>query len=95
MNLFSTVTLCIAFKLPNYTFTAQSNEKMSKKEVCANIDKTKHDITSYDTKFLRVHNRLVKLKQDYEASKDYAFTTRYTVLKDLIKTVIKDKKLFS
>ncbi|KAJ8319409.1 hypothetical protein KUTeg_004500 [Tegillarca granosa] len=78
----------------NY-FNSQSEnsndlDDMSKKEVSSDNKEKKQHIVKYDTKFLRLHNRLEKLKRDYQDSKEHSFVQRYNLMKDMIKTVIKD-----
>ena len=66
---------------------------MHKAEIEEDIEQLKHHIHSYDSKFLRAHNRLGKLKQDYELSKSNIFLIRYGLLKDMIKVVTNDNTL--
>ena len=66
---------------------------MHKKEIEDDNHYKEHMISVYENKFLRAHNRLNKLKQEYLASKEDLPPIRYQKLKDMIKIVIKDDKL--
>ena len=66
---------------------------MHKKEIEDDNNYKEHMISVYENKFLRAHNRLNKLKQEYLASKEDLPPIRYQKLKDMIKIVIKDDKL--
>lgn len=66
---------------------------MHKSEIAEENDELKHHIQCYDSKFLRAHNRLNKLQQEYSASKQYLPPKRYRLLKEMIETVVEDSKL--
>ena len=66
---------------------------MHKAEIADENDELKHHIQCYDSKFLRAHNRLSKLQQEYAASKQYLPPKRYRLLKEMIETVVEDSKL--
>lgn len=66
---------------------------MHKSEIAEENDELKHHIQCYDSKFLRAHNRLNKLRQEYSASKQYLPPKRYRLLKEMIETVVEDSKL--
>ncbi|KAK3090312.1 hypothetical protein FSP39_010847 [Pinctada imbricata] len=66
---------------------------MHKAEIEDDIEQLKHHLHMYDSKFLRAHNRLAKLKQDYQISKGSIFITRYGLLKGMIKVVTQDTSL--
>ncbi|XP_060081406.1 uncharacterized protein LOC132560748 [Ylistrum balloti] len=69
--------------------------RMSKKEVATDNDQINKEIVGFESRFLRAHNRLTKLRQDYENSKEMMFPRRYAAMKNMIKVVIQDKKLTS
>ncbi|VDI35328.1 Hypothetical predicted protein [Mytilus galloprovincialis] len=66
---------------------------MHKKEIEDDNKNKEHMISVYENKFLRAHNRLTKLKQEFIASKEDLLPVRYNKLKEMIKTVTKDEKL--
>ncbi|XP_052070856.1 uncharacterized protein LOC127709391 [Mytilus californianus] len=66
---------------------------MHKKEIEEDNRSKEHMISVYENKFLRAHNRLTKLKQEFIASKEDLPPLRYKKLKEMIKTVTKDEKL--
>nr|XP_022313630.1 uncharacterized protein LOC111118439 isoform X3 [Crassostrea virginica] len=66
---------------------------MHKAEIADENEELKHHIQCYDSKFLRAHNRLSKLQQEYAASKQYLPPKRYRLLKEMIETVVEDSKL--
>lgn len=66
---------------------------MHKAEIAIENEELKHHIQCYDSKFLRAHNRLSKLKQEYAESKQYLPPKRYRLLKEMIETVVEDSKL--
>lgn len=68
-------------------------DDMTKREVSSDNKEKKQHIIKYDTKFLRLHNRLEKLKREYQDSKEHSFVQRYNLMKEMIKTVIKDDSL--
>ncbi|XP_069123399.1 uncharacterized protein [Argopecten irradians] len=74
---------------------ASQDMRMSKKEVATDNDQIVKEIVSFESRFLRAHNRLNKLRQDYENSKGLLFPKRYAAMKDMIKVVIQDKRLTS
>lgn len=71
----------------------RSLSEMHKKEIEEDNRYKEHMISVYENKFLRAHNRLNKLKQEYIASKEDLPPMRYQKLKEMIKTVTKDEKL--
>ncbi|KAL5018660.1 hypothetical protein ScPMuIL_004382 [Solemya velum] len=66
---------------------------MRKHEVLEDNEKMKQQIEKMHTKFLRVCNRIDKLRRDYELSKAHSFSTRYALMKEMVKTVTTDKGL--
>ncbi|XP_062589480.1 uncharacterized protein LOC134251137 isoform X1 [Saccostrea cucullata] len=66
---------------------------MHKAEIADENEELKHHIQCYDSKFLRAHNRLTKLRQEYVESKQYLPPKRYRLLKEMIETVVEDSKL--
>ncbi|OWF44626.1 uncharacterized protein LOC110458091 [Mizuhopecten yessoensis] len=74
---------------------ASREMRLSKKEVATDNDQICKEIVGFESRFLRIHNRLTKLRQDYENSKAMVFLNRYAAMKSMIKVVIQDKKLTS
>lgn len=66
---------------------------MHKAEIEDDNRHKEHMISVYENKFLRAHNRLIKLKQEYLACKEDLPPVRYKKLKDMIKVVTKDATL--
>lgn len=67
--------------------------EMHKAEIAAENEELKHYVQCYDHMFERAHRRLSNLRQEYEESKQYLPPKRYPLLKEMVKTVIRDKKL--
>lgn len=67
--------------------------EMHKVEIAAENEELKHYVQCYDHMFERAHRRLSNLRQEYEESKQYLPPKRYPLLKEMVKTVIRDKKL--
>lgn len=67
--------------------------EMHKAEIAAENEELKHYVQCYDHMFERAHRRLSTLRQEYEESKQYLPPKRYPLLKEMVKTVIRDKKL--
>lgn len=67
--------------------------QLHKAEIVKDIEEKKKKKDRFERKFLRLHNRLEKLKRDYEESKRYIPTKRYMLLKDMIKPIIRDDAL--
>lgn len=66
---------------------------MHKAEIADENDELKHYIQCYDHMFERARRRLSNLRKEYEESKQYLLPKRYPLLKEMVKTVITDKKL--
>lgn len=66
---------------------------MHKADIADENDELKQYIQCYDRMFERAHRRLNNLRQEYEKSKQYLPHKRYPLLKEMVKTVIEDKKL--
>lgn len=66
---------------------------LHKAEIVQDIDEKHKRKEKLALKYLRLHNRLVKLKRDYEESKQLIPTKRYMALKEMIKPVIRDDGL--
>lgn len=62
-------------------------------EIAAENEELKHYVQCYDHMFERAHRRLSNLRQEYEESKQYLPPKRYPLVKEMVKTVIRDKKL--
>ena len=75
--------------LPYITEVSQ----LHKDEIIKDIEEKRRKKDKLEKKFLRLHNRLEKLKRDYEESKRYIPTKRYTLLKEMIKPIIRDDVL--
>lgn len=74
----------------------EANDEVSqlhKAELVKDIEEKKKKKEKLEKKFLRLHNRLEKLKRDYEESKRYIPTKRYMLLKEMIKPIIRDDVL--
>ena len=67
--------------------------RLHKAEIVKDIEEKKKKKDKLEKKFLRLHNRLEKLKRDYEESKRYIPTKRYLLLKEMVKPVIRDEVL--
>ena len=67
--------------------------RLHKAEIVKDIEEKKKKKDKLEKKFLRLHNRLEKLKRDYEESKRYIPTKRYILLKEMVKPVIRDEVL--
>lgn len=67
--------------------------KLHKAEIVQDIEDKKKRKEKAERRFLRLHNRLEKLKKDYEESKQYIPTKRYLIMKDIIKPLIRDDAL--
>lgn len=67
--------------------------EMHKAEIEDDNRHKEHLISVYENKFLRAHNRLIKLKQEYLDCKEDLPPIRYKKLKEMIKVVTKDATL--
>ncbi|KAK3586692.1 hypothetical protein CHS0354_039162 [Potamilus streckersoni] len=67
--------------------------QLHKAELIQDVEQKKKIKDRYETKVLRLHNRLDKLKRDYAESKHLDFFRRYTALREMIKLVIRDEGL--
>lgn len=67
--------------------------KLHKAEIVKDIEEKQKRKEKAERRFLRLYNRLEKLKKDYEESKRYIPTRRYNVMKEMIKPVIRDDTL--
>lgn len=67
--------------------------EMHKAEIADENEELKHYIQCYDHMFVRAHGRLSNLRQQYEESKQHRPHNRYPLLKEMVKAVIKDKRL--
>ncbi|XP_045214366.2 uncharacterized protein LOC123564687 [Mercenaria mercenaria] len=67
--------------------------KLHKAEIVKDIEEKKKRKEKGERRFLRLHNRLEKLKKDYEDSKQHIPTKRYMVMKEMIKPLIRDEML--
>lgn len=67
--------------------------EMHKAEIDDENDELKHYIECYDHMFVRARRQLSNLRQEYEESKQYLPPKRYPLLKEMVKTVVGDKKL--
>ncbi|KAL3877918.1 hypothetical protein ACJMK2_035559 [Sinanodonta woodiana] len=67
--------------------------QLHKAELYQDVEKKKKIKDRYETKALRLHNRLEKLKRDYAESKHLDFIRRYSALREMIKPVIRDDGL--
>lgn len=67
--------------------------KLHKAELKKDIEEKEQRKEKLELRFLRLHNRLEKLKADYEHSKEYIPTKRYLVMKEMIKPLIRDETL--
>ena len=67
--------------------------QLHKAEIIKDIEDKQKRKDKLEKKFLRLHNRLEKLKRDYEESKRYIPTKRYMLLKEMIKPIIRDDVL--
>lgn len=72
-----------------------SNEiyQLHKAEIRKDIEEKEKRKEKIERKFLRLHNRLEKLKREYEESKHYVPTKRYLIMKEMIKPIIRDETL--
>ncbi|WAQ95720.1 hypothetical protein MAR_028410 [Mya arenaria] len=66
---------------------------LHKAEIIKDIEEKKKRKDKVELKFLRLYNRLVKLKRDYEESKQHLPMNRYGVMKEIIKPLIRDESL--
>lgn len=66
---------------------------LHKAELIKDIEEKEKKKDKLEVKFLRLHNRLEKLKRDYEESKQHAPTKRYLEMKEMIKPLIRDDVL--
>lgn len=66
---------------------------MHKAEIATENEELKHYVQCYDHMFERAQKRLINLRQQYEESKQHLPPKRYPLLKEMVKTVIRDKKL--
>jgi hypothetical protein len=67
--------------------------KLHKAEIVKDIEEKKKRKDKAERRFLRLHNRLEKLKKDYEESKQHIPTKRYMMMKEMIKPLIRDDTL--
>lgn len=67
--------------------------EMHKAEIATENEELKHYVQCYDHMFERAQKRLINLRQQYEESKQHLPPKRYPLLKEMVKTVIRDKKL--
>lgn len=67
--------------------------EMHKAEIATENEELQHYVQCYDHMFERAQKRLINLRQQYEESKQHLPPKRYPLLKEMVKTVIRDKKL--
>lgn len=67
--------------------------EMHKADIATENEELKHYVQCYDHMFERAQKRLINLRQQYEESKQHLPPKRYPLLKEMVKTVIRDKKL--
>jgi len=66
---------------------------LHKAEIVKDIEEKEKKKDKLERKFLRLHNRLTKLRRDYEEAKQHIPTTRYMDMKEMIKPLIRDETL--
>ena len=68
-------------------------EPLRKAELIKDIEEKKIKMHVLKGKFKLLDNAMEKLKTDYIASKQHAPTKRYTLLKDMIKQIVRAENL--
>ncbi|KAH3861125.1 uncharacterized protein LOC127865888 [Dreissena polymorpha] len=82
-----------AKRLSESASARQEVDGLHKAEIVKDLEEKKKKKDKMELKFLRLHNRLVKLKRDYEDSKQHLPAKRYGVMKEMIKPLIRDETI--
>lgn len=66
---------------------------MHKTELIRDIEEKKRKKMTLQSKMVRLHRKLIQLHDDYENSKELSPIRRYHLMKDMIKSLIRDESL--